>query len=149
MIESSRFCVDTSLATTRGKSLHEATLTMLAGIIEWSIANHYSEIVTVTDTRFERILSRASWPLQRIGQPRMIGEVMSVAGTLPVDRASFLRVRSPRYRSEIAGLQRSQPDGRMEDPMVQLRSHPRSSANCRKRWATSSAPRSTTRRSSR
>lgn len=104
MIESSRFCVDTSLATSRGgKSLHEATLTILAGIVEWSIANRYSEIVTVTDTRFERILGRASWPLQRIGQPRMIGEVMSVAGTLPVDRAIFLRVRPPRYRSEIAG----------------------------------------------
>lgn len=107
MIESSRFCVDTSLATSRGgKSLHEATLTMLAGIIEWSMANRYSEIVTVTDTRFERILGRASWPLQRIGAPRLIGEVMSVAGTLPVDRASFLRLRPPRYRSEIAGIQK-------------------------------------------
>lgn len=53
MVESSRFCVDTSLVEGRGDgSIHEATLTMFAGIIEWSVANRFTEIVTVTDLRF-------------------------------------------------------------------------------------------------
>ena len=59
MVESSRFCVDTRLSGGRGTgSLHEATLSMFAGIIEWSIENGFTEIVTVTDLRFERILGR-------------------------------------------------------------------------------------------
>ena len=56
MVESSRFCVDTTLSEGRGGgNLHQATLTMLAAIIEWSMANGYTEIVTATDLRFERI----------------------------------------------------------------------------------------------
>ncbi|MGZ2402859.1 N-acyl-L-homoserine lactone synthetase [Rhizobium ruizarguesonis] len=43
MIESSRFCVDTALAEGRGTgSVHDATLTMFAGIVEWSMANGYT-----------------------------------------------------------------------------------------------------------
>ena len=66
MVESSRFCVDTRLGEGRGAgALHEATLTLFAGIIEWSMANGYSEIVTATDLRFERIWSN---PPIRIGK---------------------------------------------------------------------------------
>ncbi|KQV41250.1 acyl-homoserine-lactone synthase [Rhizobium sp. Root1204] len=102
MIESSRFCVDTTLAEGRGNgSVHEATLTMLAGIIEWSMANGYTEIVTVTDLRFERILARVGWPLQRLGEPKKIGVTIAVAGTLPADRDTFLRLRPANFRSEL------------------------------------------------
>ncbi|WP_425624841.1 acyl-homoserine-lactone synthase TraI [Agrobacterium radiobacter] len=103
MIESSRFCVDTSVEAGRGSNaIHEATLTMFAGIIEWSIANGYTEIVTVTDLRFERILSRVDWPLQRIGPPRKIGSTTAVAGTRPADPAIFARLRPKNYQSMIA-----------------------------------------------
>lgn len=99
-VESSRFCVDTSLATGRGGGqLHRATLTMFAGIIEWSMANGYDEIVTATDLRFERILSRAGWPMMRLGAPHSIGNTMAIAGSLPVDQQSFNRVRPSGYRS--------------------------------------------------
>lgn len=102
MIESSRFCVDTALAEGRGNgSVHEATLTMLAGIIEWCIANRYTEIVTVTDLRFERILARVGWPLQRLGEPKKIGVTMAVAGTLSANADTFLRLRPSKYRSEL------------------------------------------------
>lgn len=102
MIESSRFCVDTDLPAGRGGGgLHEATLTMFAGIIEWSMTAGYSEIVTVTDVRFERILKRAGWPLRRLGEPRPIGNTIAVAGTLPADRASFVRLVPAAYRSEF------------------------------------------------
>ncbi|WP_064697360.1 acyl-homoserine-lactone synthase TraI [Rhizobium aegyptiacum] len=104
MVESSRFCVDTSLEAGRGGGqLHLATLTMFAGIIEWSLANGYSEIVTATDLRFERILNRAGWPMARLGEPAAIGNTMAVAGSLPADRESFERVRPAGYRPIIAG----------------------------------------------
>ncbi|WCA62354.1 acyl-homoserine-lactone synthase (plasmid) [Agrobacterium tumefaciens] len=103
MVESSRFCVDTSLISRREASqLHLATLTLFAGIIEWSMASGYSEIVTATDLRFERILKRARWPMQRLGEPAPIGNTIAIAGTLPANRASFDRVCPPDYRSNIA-----------------------------------------------
>ncbi|MBB3933748.1 acyl homoserine lactone synthase [Kaistia hirudinis] len=106
MVESSRFCVDTGLGEGRGAgALHEATLTMFAGIIEWSMANGYSEIVTATDLRFERILKRANWPLSRLGEPRPIGNTIAVAGTLPADLSSFERLRPDGYRSAIVPAQ--------------------------------------------
>ncbi|MBO0134240.1 acyl-homoserine-lactone synthase TraI [Agrobacterium burrii] len=102
VVESSRFCVDTTLAAGRGGQLHLATLTMFAGIIEWSMENGYDEIVTATDLRFERILNRAGWPMKRLGDPMAIGNTVAVAGTLPVNRTSFERVCPQGYRSLAA-----------------------------------------------
>lgn len=105
MIESSRFCVDTALAEGRGSgSIHEATLTMFAGIVEWCMANGYTEIVTVTDLRFERILARVGWPLLRLSEPKKVGVTMAVAGTLPADADTFKRLRPSDYRSEFTPL---------------------------------------------
>lgn len=99
MVESSRFCVDTSLVSQRGASqLHLATLTLFAGIIEWSMASDYSEIVTATDLRFERILKRAGWPMQRLGEPATIGNTIAIAGSLPADKVSFEQVCPPGYQ---------------------------------------------------
>ncbi len=103
MIESSRFCVNTTLPAGRGGGqLHLATLTMFAGIIEWSMANGYDKIVTATDLRFERILNRAGWPMARLGEPVAIGNTVAIAGTLPVDQESFEQVRPPNYRSALS-----------------------------------------------
>ncbi|KAA3509318.1 GNAT family N-acetyltransferase [Agrobacterium vitis] len=100
MVESSRFCVDTALVSRRDASqLHVATLTLFAGIIEWSMANGYNEIVTATDLRFERILKRAGWPMQRLGPPVAIGNTIAIAGSLPADRTSFRQVCPPGYHS--------------------------------------------------
>ncbi|MEI8703219.1 GNAT family N-acetyltransferase (plasmid) [Mesorhizobium mediterraneum] len=103
MVESSRFCVDTSQTAGReGGQLHLVTRTLFAGIIEWSMANGYSEIVTATDLRFERILKRAGWPMRRLGEPAAIGDTMAVAGSLPADRERFEQVCPPGYRSIIS-----------------------------------------------
>jgi len=108
MIESSRFCVDTgAVEAMTARGLHRATLTLFAAIIEWSMGAGYREIVTATDVRFERLLNRAHWPMRRLGEPRMIGETLSVAGALPADHASFATVRPPGYRSDLGGLRRS------------------------------------------
>jgi len=104
MVESSRFCVDTQAEAARSGSsgLNEATLFLFAGILEWCLANGKTEIATVTDVRFERILKRVSWPLRRYGEPRLIGEVRSVAGCLQVSRELFEAIRPPAYRSNLS-----------------------------------------------
>ncbi|KDR86547.1 autoinducer synthase [Agrobacterium sp. TS43] len=103
MIESSRFCVDTTLPAGRGGGqLHLATLTLFAGIIEWSMAHGYDKIVTATDLRFERILNRAGWPMARLGEPVAIGNTVAIAGTLPADQASFEQVRPSNYRPALS-----------------------------------------------
>ncbi|CCM79654.1 acyl-homoserine-lactone synthase TraI [Rhizobium mesoamericanum] len=102
MVESSRFCVDTTLEEGRGAgSVHEATLTMFAGIIEWCLVNAITEIVTVTDLRFERILGRVGWSLQRIGDPKRVGVTTAVAGVLQANAEAFERLRPSSYRSQF------------------------------------------------
>ncbi|MBW6425749.1 GNAT family N-acetyltransferase [Rhizobium sp. XQZ8] len=98
MVESSRFCVDTRTRTTMNGLLHEATLSLFAGIIEWSMSAGYNEIVTATDLKLERLLRRVGWPMQRLGEPRLIDQVESVAGVLPADDASFRNVKPPGYQ---------------------------------------------------
>ena len=102
MVESSRFCVDTTNKEGRGQRLlHEATLSLFAGIVEWCLLHGFTEIATATDVRFERILRRAGWPMLRLGVPRQINETLSVAGVLPANRASFDQLRPPNYRSHL------------------------------------------------
>ena len=106
MIESSRFCVDTTDEEGRADgSLHLATLSMFAGIIQWCVVNGYSELVTATDVRFERILNRAGWPMRRLGNPTMINETESVAGLLPIDLQIFERLRPEQFFSSFADAQ--------------------------------------------
>ncbi|NEI03174.1 GNAT family N-acetyltransferase (plasmid) [Rhizobium leguminosarum] len=100
MIESSRFCVDTARSRGAGEGgLSDVTFGMFAGILEWCLHQGYREIATATDVRFERILRRAGWPMQRLGQPIMINETLSVAGILPVSWENFEQVRPHAYRS--------------------------------------------------
>jgi acyl homoserine lactone synthase len=102
MIESSRFCVDTEVSSDREQGgLHAATLAMFSGIVEWSILNGYSQIVTATDVRLERIFRRTGWPLSRLGPPVQINETKSVAGLLPADWQSFDRLRPNNYASNF------------------------------------------------
>jgi acyl homoserine lactone synthase len=108
MVESSRFCVDTTLAEGRGdRSVHAATLSMFAGIIEWCLVNGITEIVTATDLRLERILCRVGWPLQRLAEPRKIGVTMAVAGILPADAKILQKLRPSNYRSEFSPLSKA------------------------------------------
>ncbi|MNF09257.1 Autoinducer synthetase [compost metagenome] len=63
------------------------------------MASGYSEIVTATDLRFERILKRAGWPMQRLGEPAPIGNTIAIAGSLPADHGSFEKVCPQGYYS--------------------------------------------------
>jgi acyl homoserine lactone synthase len=83
ILESSRFCVDTKLASELAENgLNRATFILFAAMIEGARAVNAGSIVTVTDTRMERILRRAGWPLERIAPPQRLGQTMALAGYL-------------------------------------------------------------------
>ena len=85
VVESSRFCVDTSSQRSAGaRGLHQATMGLFAGVLEWSLDNRCTEVVTVTDLRIERIFGRAGLPFKRLGAPQAIGNTIAVACTIPV-----------------------------------------------------------------
>ena len=102
IVESSRFCVDTSLqGSTGARGLHQATMGLFAGILEWSLDNGCTAVVTVTDLRIERIFGRAGLPFVRLGTPQAIGNTIAVAGTIPVTAENAARVRPVGYRPLI------------------------------------------------
>ncbi|MBZ9726324.1 GNAT family N-acetyltransferase [Mesorhizobium sp. CO1-1-11] len=94
IFESSRFCVDTSLADgVAATGLRDATFSLLAGILEWGLSKSQEAVVTVTDVRFERILRRAGWPLERFAPPMQIDDTKALAGHLPVSETALMNVR--------------------------------------------------------
>jgi N-acyl-L-homoserine lactone synthetase len=93
--ESSRFCVDTkNVAATAVNGLREATFLLFAAMIEWGQQQDLQAIVTVTDLRMERILRRAGWGFDRLGEPRQIGTTKAVAGLLPVTDDALGAIRA-------------------------------------------------------
>ncbi|MER8428492.1 acyl-homoserine-lactone synthase [Mesorhizobium sp. M1403] len=99
--ESSRFALDLPPSAPKAAGgLAQATYELFAGMIEFGLAKDLTRIVTVTDTRMERILRLATWPLSRIGQPKSVGKTEAVAGFLEISRASLLRIRS---RGRLSG----------------------------------------------
>lgn len=95
LLESSRFCVDTTASEELGPGgLNKATFMMLSAVIEWGLITRSRGIVTVTDLRMERILRRAGWPMSRIGKPLEIGVTTALAGSLEVSETMADRIRS-------------------------------------------------------
>jgi acyl homoserine lactone synthase len=100
--ESSRFCVDTkSVAASAENGLREATFLLFAAMIEWGQQRDLQAIATVTDLRMERILRRAGWHLDRLGEPHQIGATNAVAGLLPVTDDALGAIRAT---GKISGL---------------------------------------------
>ena len=100
--ESSRFCVDTkNVAATAENGLREATFLLFAAMIEWGQQRDLQAIATVTDLRMERILRRAGWHLDRLGEPRQIGTTKAVAGLLPITDDALGAIRAT---GKISGL---------------------------------------------
>lgn len=90
ILESSRFCVDTRFTDQlAGNGLNRATFMLFAAMIESLGVLDADRIVTVTDTRMERILRRAGWALERLGPPQQIGQTMALAGFLHGSRETL------------------------------------------------------------
>jgi acyl homoserine lactone synthase len=102
MIESSRFCVDTTTQSGQRGATHEATFCLLAGIIEWCLLHGWTDLVTATDLRMERLLRQRGWPITRLGEPRWINETHSIAGRLAINRDTFDLLRPVSYRSRLS-----------------------------------------------
>ncbi|WFU66847.1 acyl-homoserine-lactone synthase [Bradyrhizobium brasilense] len=83
VLESSRYCIDANQAGELVRNgLNRATLMLFAAMIEYLQIANAEAIVTVTDTRLERILRRAGWPLERMAAPHPLGSSMALAGFL-------------------------------------------------------------------
>lgn len=92
--ESSRFALDLHADTPKAAGgLAAPTYELFAGMVEFGLAHGVVKILTVTDVRMERILRRATWPLDRLGRPRSIGTTMAVAGYLEVSQVALIRLR--------------------------------------------------------
>lgn len=101
ILESSRFCVDTKLASELAENgLNRATFILFAAMIEGARAVNAESIVTVTDMRMERILRRAGWPLERIASPQRLGQTMALAGYL---HASDQALAAMYRNADVAG----------------------------------------------
>ncbi|WP_111564274.1 acyl-homoserine-lactone synthase [Rhizobium sp.] len=105
-IESSRFCVDTTTQSSQRGATHEATFCLLAGIIEWCLQNGWTDLVTATDLRMERLLRQRGWPITRLGKPRLINETNSIAGRLVINTDTFDLLRPVSYRSRFSPTSR-------------------------------------------
>lgn len=92
--ESSRFALDIhGNAPKAAHGLAAPTYELFAGMVEFGLAQGCRKILTVTDVRMERILRRASWPLERLTPPQRIGVTMAVAGYLEVSYAVLSQLR--------------------------------------------------------
>ncbi|MGY8681859.1 acyl-homoserine-lactone synthase [Bradyrhizobium sp. UFLA05-153] len=93
--ESSRFAIDISLEDPIGDhGIARATYELFAGMIEFGLSRQLTDIVTVTDSRMERILRRAGWALRRIGSPCRIGPTSAIAGYLGISSEVLLAMRT-------------------------------------------------------
>lgn len=93
--ETSRFALDVPEISPKGAGgIAVYTYELLAGIVEFALANNIREIITVTDARLERILRRANWPLRRIGQSVRIGDTLALAGLVDISVDVLNRLRS-------------------------------------------------------
>jgi acyl homoserine lactone synthase len=91
--ESTRFCVDMDYAAQRSSNeLSQITGELLCGLFETGLAAGLTHVVSVFDTRMERILRRAGCLSERLAPPKAIGGVMTVAGLFEVSETMVERL---------------------------------------------------------
>jgi acyl homoserine lactone synthase len=79
--ESSRFSVDhEALAERSDKLINRATAELLCGMTEVGMRAGLDFIVSVVDVHMERVLKRANCHCERLGDPKKIGKVTTIAG---------------------------------------------------------------------
>jgi N-acyl-L-homoserine lactone synthetase len=79
--ESSRFSVNhEALAERSDKLINRATAELLCGMTEVGMRAGLDFIVSVVDVHMERVLKRANCHCERLGDPKKIGKVTTIAG---------------------------------------------------------------------
>lgn len=93
--ESSRFAADAAGdAREQIAAVGKITLELFAGLVELGLAMGWTEVVTVTDLRLEKIGAKAGLRFERYAETRQIGKTRAVAGFGRVDRATLDAVRA-------------------------------------------------------
>ena len=91
--EASRFAVSGNTAVVEA-GLSQTTYDLLIGVVGFGLSHGLSTIACVVDIRMERILSRAGWPLQRLGPARRIGSTTAMAGQLDLSEQVLRQLKS-------------------------------------------------------
>lgn len=92
--ESSRFSVDQEAAAERSENLlNRTTGELLIGIVEVGLIAGLTEVVSVYDAMFARILKRANCPAELIGKPARIGKVMGYAALFEISERMLENLR--------------------------------------------------------
>ncbi len=93
--EISRFALsERNRAFCTGRMLQQATVQLLAGLIECALDFDLERIVAVTDLRFEKILQRGGLDTHRFCEPRPVDGTPSTAGWIDIDERALARVRA-------------------------------------------------------
>lgn len=92
--EVSRFSVHLpdSVGASRSASLglvHDVTRRLLLELVRLGLSMGLTRVVSVSDLRFERILTRAGLPCTRFGPPVTIGRTQAVAGWIEVSETNL------------------------------------------------------------
>lgn len=86
--EVSRFAVAED-CTQGGYGFSEIPAALVAAAVRFAAANRAEALVGVTSMAFERMLSKMGLRVLRLGEPRRIGRVMSLAFHLPIDEENL------------------------------------------------------------
>jgi acyl homoserine lactone synthase len=93
--ESSRYCVDTELASQWCKQgVHQASAELLIALYEIGQMAGLSFVVSVIDLRMERILRKLQCAGERVGEPRKYGSVTAIAGHWEITDEALQQLRS-------------------------------------------------------
>ncbi|MGB7258383.1 MAG: acyl-homoserine-lactone synthase [Pseudolabrys sp.] len=92
--ESSRFSVDQAAAAERSDNLlNRTTGELLVGIVEVGLLAGLTEVVSVYDAMFARILKRADCAAELIGKPARIGDIMGYAALFEISDRMLINMR--------------------------------------------------------
>lgn len=82
---------------------HNKTIELIQSIVELGISLRIKKIITVTDTKVERIYRHAKWPVHRISDVKKIGNTFALAGTLEISKKKLneIRKKSGIYHSTL------------------------------------------------
>lgn len=101
LLEVSRFAVS-DLCTSGGVGFSEVPASMVAAVLHDSALRGARGLVGVTSAAFERMLLGLGIELNRLGRPRRIGRVMSLAFELPLHAANLQAVASCGWKPQPA-----------------------------------------------
>lgn len=83
--EASRFLVNT-INSHENSNINMVTKNLLIKTLEFCLSRSIKKLVTVSETRVERLLRSHGWVLKRLGSPKRVGGVNVVVGTLDVNQ---------------------------------------------------------------